>query len=95
MFVVPESDATKPENRFEFQIGKMTYSVPKLGYVNGEASLLLEQDRNLEGLIAAFDNDEAREAYKSLQTDQRAQFNKAWVEASKVSPGESDGSADS
>lgn len=95
MFLVPESDAKKPENRFEFQVGEKKYSVPKLGFVNGEASLLLEQDKNLEGLIAAFDDDEAREAYKSLQTDQRAKFNKEWVSASKVSPGESDSSADS
>lgn len=95
MFIVPESDAKKPENRFEFQVGDKTYSVPKLGFVSGEASLMFEQGREIEGSLAAFDDDEARTIYAGLSRDQRTAFDADWIAASKVSPGESQGSADS
>lgn len=94
-FKVPESVASKPENRFEFEHEGKTYSVPKLGFVCGEASLLFEQGREFEGSLAAFDVGDAREAYLSLSVDQRRAFDAAWVEASRVSPGESEGSTDS
>lgn len=96
MFEIPESDAHKPANRFEFKgrDGK-TYSVPLLGFVCGEASIHFEAGRELEGSLAAFDDDLAREQYRSMDRDQRTKFDAAWVAASKVSPGESQGSAGS
>ncbi len=95
MFVVPEAGGRKPENRFEFQIGKKKASVPKLGFIGGEARHLLDQGREYEGSLAAFDDDEAREFYRGLSRDQMQAFDEAWIAASKVSPGESQGSADS
>lgn len=96
MFEIPESDAHKPENRFEFKgrDGK-TYSVPLLGFVGGEASLHFEAGREIEGSLASFDDDAAREQYLAMKRDQRTKFDAAWIAASKVSPGESRGSAGS
>lgn len=95
MFVVPESGATKPENRFEFTVGEKKYSVPKLGFVSGEAHALIERGEDYAGSCAAFDDPEARAVYEGLSRDQRKEFDQAWIAASRVSPGESEGSADS
>lgn len=94
MFVVPESDASKPENRFEFELFGKIHSVPLFKYAPVEAAMLWQQDRNIDGLIACMD-DETEAAVRQLNGDQIAALDAAWSEASKVSPGESDGSADS
>lgn len=95
MFKVPTSDGEKPENRFEFSIAEKSYSVPKLGFAPVEASLLFEQGYRIEGLIACAGSAEASAALRLLATDQLTALEQAWIAASRVSPGESDGSAHS
>jgi hypothetical protein len=91
-FTVPESGAAAPENRFHFQIGEKKYDVPKLSFAPVEASLLFEQGEQLAGLIACCDDPSISAALRRLNRDQLAALEDAWVAASKVSPGESEGS---
>lgn len=94
-FSVPESDAEKPENRFEFTIGEKSYNVPKLGYAPVAASLLFEQGYLIEGLIACSDDPAIAADMRKLKRDQLDALETAWVKESRVSPGESDSSAGS
>jgi hypothetical protein len=94
-FTVPPSEKDDPKNRFEFIVNGKTYSVVKLGFAPGEASLLFEQGDEIAGSLACFDDPDARAAYLSLDTRQRQALDAEWVAASRVSPGESQDSADS
>lgn len=94
MYKVPESNADKPENRFEFELFGKIHSVPLFSVAPIEATLLWQQGRNLDGLFACMD-DETEAAVRQLDREQIEALDAAWTEASKVSPGESDGSADS
>lgn len=95
MFKVPESEANKPENRFEFEIAGKAYSMPKLSYAPVEASILFAQGYNVEGLVACADDQDTRVALNLLTGDQLKALEKALIEASRVAPGESDSSDDS
>lgn len=93
-FVVPQSEKDKPENRFEFVIDGETYDVPLLRFAPVEAALLFEQGRSIEGLMECA-GAEAGIAMRNLDREQLKDLEEAWVKASRVSPGESDGSAGS
>jgi hypothetical protein len=93
-FKVPPSEKDEPENRFEFEIEGTEYSVPLLRFAPVEASLAFEEGRNIEGLLLCA-GDEAGAAMRGLDRAQLSDLEDAWVKASRVSPGESDGSAGS
>lgn len=93
-FTVPASGKDDPKNRFEFQIGDETYSVPLLGFAPIEAALLFEIGQNIEGIMACA-GEEGAAAIRDLTRDQYDALEQAWIAASKVAPGESEGSTDS
>lgn len=95
MFKVPESDSKKPENRFEFELNGKTYSVPKFSFATLEAAILFDQGRYAEGVLESIDDPEVRAIVRALNKDQFQALDEAWSEASRVSPGESEGSAGS
>ena len=101
MFVVPASEGSKKENRFEFKIGQKKYSVPFIQFLSGEGAEFLDDQggRLTEAVLArrllVMECPEAGEAVRSLAADQATALSRAWVEASTASAGESLASDDS
>lgn len=92
-FIVTPSEKDKPENQFEFELDGKTYYMPLLRFAPVEAALLFEEGRNIEGLLLCAGD--ADSVLRTLDKTQLAELEAAWVAASRVSPGESDGSAGS
>ncbi len=95
MFQVPESKKSIAQNRFEFEHGGKTYSLPLLKYAPVEAAEAFEEGRNVAAILLCCENDAARDAVRSLDGDQFGALMEAWQEASGVKPGESPASSDS
>lgn len=97
-FKVPKSGRDK--QRFEFELdvdgGKTeTYSLPLLQFVPVEAGEYFERGMEIHAVIAMLDNELARQAVRSLDTEQFKALMDAWQEESKVTPGESEASSTS
>lgn len=93
-FSVPESKRSIKQNRFEFKVGTKSYSIPKLNYLPVESMESFEGDNPtpIRGLLAACDNDAAKDALRKLDGEQIEALMNAWQEASGVTVGESSAS---
>ena len=97
VFQVPPSKASIKQNRFEFSLpgSKKVYSVPKLGFVNPSLILQMEGESEAAAVKALFD-EYLPEAFPLFEDSAQLEvFMGAWKEASGVSLGESEASADS
>lgn len=95
MFQVPESKKSINQNRFEFQLGDESYSMPLLKFAPVEVAELLEQGKEVAALLALCENDAARAALRKLDGEQFGALSDAWAAASGVSAGESQASSSS
>lgn len=100
-YIVPKSkiaeDATKDENRFEFQLtakGKK-FSVPKLEFLPRKSSKIIREaigkvtEADLLRKLIEAECPEAFDAVDALEDDQAEAISTAWVESSVITPGES------
>lgn len=94
-FDVPASKKSIKQNRFEFTLDGVTYSIPLLKFAPVEAAEHFESGRNVAGILACCENDKARDVVRSLDGDQFGPLMTAWQEASGVSAGESVASEES
>src|SRR5689334_20827512 len=104
MYTVPKSKAEDPDQRFEFQIDGVTYTVPKLGYLSGEKARFLREaeesedaTRVLEAKCRLFGEPgtPVGDAVARLEGDQLDGLVEAYQEDSKITAGESSASTDS
>ncbi|WP_280485354.1 hypothetical protein [Nocardia cyriacigeorgica] len=104
VYNVPSSQANKKENRFalRFKDGGKVYSVPKLGYLSGEASEFIEQAMkdNLTEVVLTrrllrIECPQAEQEIRRLHDDQILDISRRWVSESGITPGESLGSENS
>lgn len=95
MYQVPQSKKSIKQNRFEFKVEGKTYSIPLLKHLPVKAAELFENDRPIAGLLAGADSDTARDAIRSLDSDQLEGLMQAWQEASGIEAGESSASSES
>jgi hypothetical protein len=90
MFQVP----TSTSERFEFQIGDDTYTVPLVKHLSVDLSTEIAEVGGTAGLLLAF-TDGAREAVGRLDSEQFEALTTAWFEASGITLGESEASESS
>jgi hypothetical protein len=90
-FVVPKSKKSIKQNKFEFDIDGVTYSVPLIKFL---PIGVVEKfgDDGLTGILSAFDGAAAK-AVRTLDGEQFEALSNAWTEASGVDTGESSASA--
>lgn len=88
-FDVPASKKSIAQNRFEFTLEGESYSLPLLKFAPVAAAEHFENGRNVAGILACCENEAAREAVRSLDSDQFGELLNAWSAASGVTPGES------
>ncbi|WP_280430037.1 hypothetical protein [Nocardia brasiliensis] len=103
VFTVPPSKASKRENRFPFRTrpGGRVYTVPKLQFFSGESAAFIKEQVN--GLSEAqitrelirIECPDAVADVKQMADDQVIELSGAWVAASGITVGESDGSGNS
>lgn len=93
-FSVPESKRSIAQNRFEFEVAGTTYDIPQLKYLPVESMESFEgaDPTPIRGLLAACDNDGAKNAIRKLDGEQLEALMNAWQEASGVKVGESSAS---
>jgi hypothetical protein len=94
-FDVPTSKKSIRQNRFEFTLDGKTFSIPLLKFAPVEAAEAFEQNRNVAGILLCCENDEARDAIRSLDGDQFGALIDAWKKASGIGTGESEASEES
>lgn len=94
-FAVPQSKKSIKQNRFEFEVEDVTYDVPLLKFSPVAAMEAFENGKNITGFLLTADSDKARDALRSLDSDQLEALSDAWSAASDVTPGESAGSSSS
>lgn len=94
-FDVPASKKSIAQNRFEFTLDGVTHSIPLLKFAPVEAAEHFENGRNVAGILACCENDDARDAVRSLDGAQFGALMDAWGAASGVTPGESSASEES
>lgn len=91
-FQVPASKRSIAQNRFEFEVGGKTYSIPLMKFVPAGVMEQFENEKNITGLMMLADSDEQRDAMRLLEQEQIEALLSAWAEASDVSLGESSAS---
>lgn len=94
-FIVPNSQAEAPANRFEFVVpgDDTVYSLPLLKYLPvGVVNAAENAGGDLGKVLAAFGDGPARDAVETLNAEQIEALTAAWGEASGVTLGESGGS---
>ena len=94
-FKVPASKRSIKQNRFEFEVDGKKYDIPLLKFLPVAAAEAFEAGRNIEGILAGADTDRARDAIRSLDSEQVEGLMDAWQEASGVEAGESSASSES
>lgn len=96
VFKIPASGGHLKKNRFEFELGEETLSLPKLDYVPSSADeWMRERDRSMtatEFILAFIEQVDAEVGAKvraaKLHRDQIDALQQGWIEASGVTPGE-------
>lgn len=94
-FDVPASKKSIKQNRFEFTLEGVPHSIPLLKFAPVIAAEHFEAGRDVAGLIACCENDDAKAALRSLDGDQLGALTDAWFAASGVTAGESEASEES
>lgn len=100
-FNVPASAGSKRDNRFTFRHDGKTYSVPKLQYLSGKTAKLLNElqapmtSAEINRRVLVSECPDCEDAVYSMADDQMEALADAWIEASTVTVGESQGSNDS
>ncbi|MFE2997999.1 hypothetical protein ACFXG4_23680 [Nocardia sp. NPDC059246] len=101
VFDVPASAGKKKENRFAFRLNGKVHTIPKLGFISGDASVFARDNQDTMTLpmvyreLIAIERPEIREDLFKLADDQVVLLADAWVLESGVSAGESEASEDS
>lgn len=95
VYQVPASKKSIKQNRFEFAADGKTLSIPLMKFLSVRAAEEFEAGRTVAGLLAGADSDAARDAIRSMDSDQLEGFVAAWQEASGVEVGESPASSES
>lgn len=95
MFTVPKSKKSIKQNVFEFCHDGKKYAIPLLKFAPVRAAEEFENNRDVAGILACCQSDEARDAVRSMDGDQFGALMEAWGEASGVTSGESVASSDS
>lgn len=91
-FKVPDSKKSIAQNRFEFEVGDKSYTVPLLKYLPVKAAAAFERGDNVEGILLGCDSEEARNAVLALDGEQFEVLMDEWAKASGVNVGESSAS---
>lgn len=91
-FDVPASKKSIKQNRFEFTLEGETHSIPLLKFAPVEAVENFELNRNVAAILACCENEAARNAVRSLDSEQFDALMEAWYKASGISVGESSAS---
>lgn len=91
-FQVPKSKASIKQNRFSFEIEGKKYELPLMKYVSVETLAAFENERPIQGLIAAAPDDRTKDAIRALESDQLDALLTEWQEESEITPGESEAS---
>lgn len=87
-FQIPESKKSIKQNRFEFELAGKALEIPHLKFAPAGAMEHFEQERTMSGLMLVCDDDETRDALRSLDGEQLSAFMDAWAAASGVDVGE-------
>ena len=95
-FKIPASKKSDASNRFEFEDadGK-THTIPLLSFAPVASAEAFENNRNVEGILAACDSEAARDVIRGMDGDVFSAFMDAWQQASDVTAGESSASSKS
>lgn len=95
-FKIPAAGGTLKKNRFEFELEDETLSLPKVEYAPASADKFIrDRDQNMtntEFILAFIESVDAEVGKKvraaELARDQVSALQKAWLDASEVTPGE-------
>lgn len=97
-YEVPASKRSIKQNQFQFKVpgDRKTYSIPKAKYLTvgqvEQLSSLGEKELAITDILELLGQGEAREAVRTLDTEQLMALMQAWQEDSQVQLGESSAS---
>ncbi|WP_280395563.1 hypothetical protein [Nocardia brasiliensis] len=101
VYEVPPTEGKRKENRFAFRVNGKIRSIPKLAFISGNgAKFAADNDGALSypmlyRELIAIECPAVREEVYAMADDQIINLSEAWVTASGITAGESEGSEDS
>ncbi|MGW0245053.1 hypothetical protein ACWDYH_00245 [Nocardia goodfellowii] len=101
VYEVPPTAGKKKENRFAFRVNGKLRTIPKLAFISGTASKFAADNEGslsypmLYRELIAIECAAIRDELFAMADDQIIMLSEAWVTASGITAGESEGSEDS
>ena len=96
-YKVPDWKKSIVQNKFDVEIGRKTYSLPKTEYLTGRQAALIAEVESNDGMYDVLDDfcPGLGTAFRDVPTKFFSEFLEAWHAESSVTPGESEASSDS